>query len=144
MGFASAKELIDIFEDLLDWEERYRYIIELGQELPLIAEIDKTEETKLYGCQSNVWLKPNIISTNPFRFDFVADSDSQIVKGLISLVRFLYLNKTPEEMLVFDIEGLFTQINLRQHLTPGRSDGLRFLIARIRKWAEEFIHAKGK
>ena len=138
MGFSSAEELIEIFEDLCDWEERYRYIIELGSELPLINECDKNEETKLYGCQSNVWLKPNIISTNPFKFDFVADSDSQIVRGLVSLVRFLYLNKTPQEIIRFDIESLFDKINLRQHLTPGRSDGLRFLIARIKKWAEDF------
>ena len=137
MGFGSSEELIEIFDDLTDWEERYRYIIELGRELPPIAESDKTEETKLHGCQSNVWLKPNIASTYPIRFDFVADSDSQIVKGLVSLVRFTYLHKTPEEILAFDIEDLFNKINLRQHLTPGRSDGLRFLIARIRKWAEE-------
>lgn len=136
MGFGSSEELIEIFDDLTDWEERYRYIIELGRELPPIAESDKTEETKLHGCQSNVWLKPNIASTYPIRFDFVADSDSQIVKGLVSLVRFTYLHKTPEEILAFDIEDLFNKINLRQHLTPGRSDGLRFLIARIRKWAE--------
>ena len=138
MGFSSTEELIQIFEELDDWEERYRYIIDLGRELPLIPDNEKIDSNRLYGCQSNVWLRPNIKSTEPFYFDFVADSDSQIVRGLISLVRFVYLGKTPEEILAFDIEGLFKKINLRQHITPGRSDGLKRLLERIQSWAESF------
>ena len=135
MGFSSPEELVQIFEELNDWEERYGFIIELGAELPAIPESEKTDDNKLFGCQSNVWLRPNLQSTDPIRFDFVADSDSQIVKGLISMVRYLYIGKTPAEILAFDIEDLFSKLNLRQHLTPGRSDGLRRLITRIQEWA---------
>ena len=126
-------ELISIFDGLFEWEERYRFIIELGNELPLIAEDDKTQENKLNGCQSNVWLK---MTGGSGGCDLVADSDSQIVKGLVALVRLIYLNKTPQEILDFDIEGLFNRIQLTQHLTPNRSNGLRFLIGRIKNWAQ--------
>ncbi|MCC6933947.1 MAG: SufE family protein [Deltaproteobacteria bacterium] len=137
MGFENAEDLKSIFIELNDWEERYRYIIELGKELPPIEEQFKTDEYKLFGCQSNVWLKPITSADKPNCLDFVADSDSQIVKGLISLVRFLLVGKSAQEVLDFDIENLFSEIHLREHLTPGRSDGLRHLIARIRKWATE-------
>ncbi|MDR2338325.1 MAG: SufE family protein [Deltaproteobacteria bacterium] len=143
MEFLTPEELIDIFEDLLEWEERYRFIIELGKDLPPIAEKDKTAETKLNGCQSNVWLK-RIKDTSSAddrvdKFDFVADSDSQIVKGLVALVRLIYLNKTPQEILDFDINGLFDKIQLTQHLTPNRSNGIQYLINRIKNWAKEDV-----
>jgi cysteine desulfuration protein SufE len=136
MEFLTPEELIDIFEDLLEWEERYRFIIELGKDLPLIAEEDKTAETKLNGCQSNVWLK-RIKDSSTDQFDFVADSDSQIVKGLVALARLIYLNKTPQEILDFDINGLFDKIQLTQHLTPNRSNGIQYLINKIKNWAKE-------
>ena len=135
MSFTTPDELISIFDGLFEWEERYRFIIELGNELPLIAEEDKTAENKLNGCQSNVWLK--IVSSNLGNFDFVADSDSQIVKGLVAMVRLIYLHKTPQEILDFNIEKLFDRIQLTEHLTPNRSNGLRFLVGKIRAWAKE-------
>ena len=134
MSFTTPDELISIFDGLFEWEERYRFIIELGNELPPIAEEDKTAENKLNGCQSNVWLKRTGTEQG---FDFVADSDSQIVKGLIALVRLIYLRKTSQEILSFDIEGLFDKIQLTQHLTPNRSNGLRFLVNQIKTWAKE-------
>lgn len=148
MSFATPDDLVSIFDGLFEWEERYRFIIELGNELPLIAEEDKTPENKLNGCQSNVWLKrvgsvPRGANTIEERnsiepgFDFVADSDSQIVKGLIAMVRLIYLHKTPREILDFDIEGLFDRIQLTQHLTPNRSNGLRFLVNQIKTWAKQ-------
>ncbi len=132
----SPEELIEIFEDLLEWEERYSYIIELGKELPLIPEQDKTEKTKLSGCQSNVWLERQ---DSDIGFDFVADSDSQIVKGLIALVRLIYLNKKPQEILTLKIEALFEKIGLTGHLSPNRTNGLFHLIAKIRDWAKEEV-----
>ena len=136
MSFFTPDELISIFDGLFEWEERYRFIIELGNELPLIPEEEKTAENKLNGCQSNVWLK-RVPGNSGQGFDFVADSDSQIVKGLVSMVRLIYLNKTPQEILDFDIDGLFNRIQLTQHLTPNRSNGLKFLINQIKAWAKE-------
>ena len=139
MGFSSPEELKDIFLELDDWEERYRYIIELGRELPVLDENFKTDEYKLFGCQSNVWLKLEVRSGKDGSsvFDMRADSDSQIVKGLVSLVRQIYLGRTSAEILAFDIESLFGELHLREHLTPGRSDGLRRLIAKISQWAKD-------
>ena len=140
MSFSTPDELISIFDGLFEWEERYRFIIELGNELPLIPEEDKTPENKLNGCQSNVWLKRvvgNSAGNSEQGFDFVADSDSQIVKGLVSMVRLIYLNKPPQEILDFDIDALFNKIQLTQHLTPNRSNGLKFLINQIKTWAKE-------
>jgi cysteine desulfuration protein SufE len=137
MEFLAQEEVIDIFDNLLEWEERYRFIIELGKDLPLIPEQDKNAETKLNGCQSNVWLKKIPYNSDDKKFDFVADSDSQIVKGLVALVRLLYLNKTPQEILDFNINELFNRIQLIQHLTPNRSNGIQYLVNRIKTWAKE-------
>ncbi len=121
----------DIIEDLSffdDWEQRYQYIIDLGKALPTMATELQTPERLVKGCQSNVWID---VDLNQGRLQFVVDSDAHIVKGLLVLVLAAYQNKTPAEILDFDIDQYFKTIDLERHLSPTRGNGLRAMVARI-------------
>ena len=131
-------ELIDIFSALGDWEQRYSFIMELGQSLPGLGPSEKNEATKVPGCQSQVWILPKYEGRY---FDFAADSDSQIVKGLIALVREVYAGQTLEFVKSFDIERLFAALELRKHLSARRGNGLREIVKRIKLFAASSIHS---
>ena len=121
----------DILEDLAffdDWEERYKYIIDLGKALPPMAEALKTPERLVKGCQSNVWIEPQMTEG---RLRFIADSDAVIVRGLVALVLAAYDNRTPAEIRTFDIDGYFGELDLERHLSPTRGNGLRAMVGRI-------------
>jgi cysteine desulfuration protein SufE len=129
----SIDQLIADFELLEDWEDRYRYVIELGRELPPLPEAERTEENKVRGCASQVWLSTHRTSSDgQLRLVFRGDSDALIVKGLVAIVIALFGGKTPEEIQAIDAEGLFSQLDLRSHLTTQRSNGLRALVDRIK------------
>lgn len=132
----TIEELLETFELVEDWEERYRFIIDLGRSNPKLDEALKTEENRVHGCQSRVWMVPKVVASDPVRLDFIADSDSQIVKGLIGVLRVVYANKTPDEISAFDVEAFFQKIGLSEHLTPGRRNGLREMCKRIVSIAE--------
>ena len=127
-------ELRDEFDLLGDWEERYRYVIELGRTLSPLPEQLRTEENKVQGCASQVWLgtsvKPNG-ATGP-TLSFVGDSDAHIVRGLIAILFALYSGKPAPEILKTDAVELFNRLGLREHLTPQRSNGFRSMVERIR------------
>lgn len=136
----TPSELLEAFEGLLDWENRYAYLIDLGAELAPMHESLKVDANKVFGCQSNVWIIPQWVDTNGrASFDFAADSDSQIVKGLVAIVRALYFSKTPSEILKINEETFLEQLGLRKHLTPGRSNGLTQMIKRIKSVAEKRV-----
>jgi cysteine desulfuration protein SufE len=133
----AVSELLSTFELFDDWEERYRYIIELGDELdPLPAE-HKVEENRVQGCQSNVWLIADVQPGDPAVVDLAADSDSQIVRGLIAILMSVYNHRTPQEILAFDIRGLFEKLGLSQHLSRSRANGFFSMVNRIRSIAEQ-------
>ena len=128
----SAEELLEDFEFLDAWEDRFRFIIELGRELPPMDPADKTDEHRMYGCQSRVWITSELTADDPPRLHFVGDSDAQIVKGLIFIVFDIYNDQTPQAILDFDIREFFGKLELANHLTPSRagcreSRGARFL-----------------
>jgi SufE protein probably involved in Fe-S center assembly len=127
-------ELKDEFELLGDWEERYRYVIELGKELAPLTEAERSEPNKVRGCASQVWLvtEPRPDGTLAFR----GDSDAHIVRGLIAVLLRLYSERRPEEILAFDAKAAFEQLGLSGALSSQRSNGLASMVARIRRDAE--------
>ena len=131
------EELVDNFELLGDWEERYRYIIDLGKKLPPMDEAAKTDANRVEGCMSNVWVAGGFDDGDPPRLRFDADSDAFIVKGLVALMREVYAGATPDEVLAVDIRGFFERVGLVEHLSPTRRNGLFALVERIRAMAEE-------
>lgn len=129
-------ELLETFEELEDWEERYGFLLDLGRELPAIDPELQTEANKVHGCMSTVWLVMNPAPAGPPAASPVviqADSDSLIVKGLIVVLLSLYQGKTPEEAISADPRQLFSSLGLNQHLSPNRRNGLYSMVGRIRE-----------
>jgi cysteine desulfuration protein SufE len=122
------------FAFLDDWEDRYRYVIELGRGLPPLPETYRTERYKVRGCASQVWL-----ATETERraggvavFRFQGASDAHIVRGLIAILFAIYSGKTADDLLSIDAEAIFAKLGLKEHLTPQRSNGFAAMVERIR------------
>ena len=130
----SLPELLENFEFLDDWMERYRYIIELGKRLPEMPEAQRTAENKVLGCQSQVWLVV-AESDDPERIVFEADSDAHIVRGLVAILLVMFSGKTRAEILALDPRPTFAELGLDQHLSQGRSNGLLSMVGRIKALA---------
>jgi cysteine desulfuration protein SufE len=129
-------ELVDTFELLGDWEERYRFIIDLGRKLPPMPEADHNEANKVRGCMSQVWLTHQVVPGPPLKLAFQGDSDSHLVKGLIALLFQLCSDQTPQEILALDIESAFTRLGLENHITMNRRNGFYAMVERIRAMAK--------
>jgi cysteine desulfuration protein SufE len=131
---SALTELADEFELLGDWEERYRYVIDLGKDLAPLSDVERSDEHKVRGCASQVWLvtEPAADGTLAFR----GDSDAHIVRGLIAILLRLYSGHTPGEILAFDIKAAFETLGLTGALSSQRSNGLASMVARIRRDAE--------
>ncbi|MCW5691881.1 MAG: SufE family protein [Pseudolabrys sp.] len=127
-------DITENFTLLDEWDDRYRYVIELGRELPAMAEADHTEANKVQGCASQVWLKSHLDPNGPGGpvLTFEGDSDAHIVRGLVAILIALYSGKTAREILATDALALFDRLGLRENLTPQRSNGLRSMVERIR------------
>jgi cysteine desulfuration protein SufE len=133
----SIDDVIADFELLDDWEDRYRYVIELGRHLEPLPDGERTEANKVRGCASQVWLSTHIAhAPDSVQLDFRGDSDALIVKGLVAIVVALFGGKTPDQIRATDAEALFARLDLRSHLTSQRSNGLRALVDRIKSDAE--------
>ena len=130
-------EIIENFGFLEDWEDRYRYLIELGKNLPPLSDAEMTEEHRVRGCASQVWVVTDIdrSGVEPILI-FRGQSDAHIVKGLVALTLALYSGRTPQEILSIDALDLFRRIGLSEHLTPQRSNGVRSMVERIRRDAK--------
>lgn len=125
--------LVDEFEFLGDWEERYRYLIELGQAMDPLPEAERTDATKVKGCVSQVWV---VVDQDGERLALRGDSDAHIVKGLVALMKRIYDQRSPREALDLDPKAVLGRIGLAEHLSPQRSNGLASMITRIRAEAE--------
>ena len=127
-------ELRDEFDLLGDWEERYRYVIEMGKDLAPLSDAERNEGHKVRGCASQVWLvtEPQADGTLRFR----GDSDAHIVRGLIAILLRLYSRRAPAEILAFDAKAAFEKLGLTGALSSQRSNGLASMVARIRRDAE--------
>jgi len=123
------------FELLDDWEDRYRYVIELGRGLPPLRAEDRTEANKVRGCVSQVWLATRVSedpATREPRLHFVGDSDALIVRGLVAILFALVDGRTADEILATDAHARLARLGLKEHLTPQRSNGLASMVERVR------------
>ena len=132
MASAAFEEIVEDFEFLEDWEDRYRYVIEKGRAMAPLDEALKVPATKVDGCASQVWLHA-VIEDGRFHFD--GDSDAMIVKGLIALLRSLYNGLDAKAVLEVDARAEMTRLGLNDHLSAQRSNGLRAMIERVRSVA---------
>lgn len=132
----NAEDIVDSLSFFDDWEERYKYIIDLGKELPPLPEAAKTEQNLVRGCQSQVWLDSQL---RDGRLYFSADSDAFIVKGLLAIVLAAYNGKTPAEVVAYDIGEYFAQLNLMSHLSATRGNGLKAMVERIQAEARQAL-----
>lgn len=136
-------EIMADFELLDDWEDRYRYIIELGRKLPPMPDADHNEKNKVRGCASQVWLTTEIDAGGGEKtLHFVGDSDALIVRGLVAIALTLFDGKPAKEIRNLDAEAVFDKLELREHLTAQRSNGLRALVNRIKSEAETAMAGK--
>jgi cysteine desulfurase/selenocysteine lyase len=132
---AAAAELIEEFEMFDDWADRYQYLLERGQEIPPLADVFRTEANRVRGCQSTVYLWARRKPGTADGIEFLADSDADLVRGLIALLEHLFSGQKAAEILSFDVEGFFARLGLDQHLTLGRRNGLAAMVQRIRHFA---------
>jgi len=133
-------EIVADFDLLEDWEDRYRYVIELGRKLPPLPDGERNDTNKVRGCVSQVWLATTV---NPDsrapRLSFLGDSDAHIVRGLIAILFALYSGKTADAILDIDANAVLGRLHLKEHLTPQRSNGVLSMVERILKDARQAI-----
>ena len=129
------------FELLDDWEDRYRYVIELGRMLDPLDEADRTEANKVRGCASQVWLASTLSHDDANRpyLTYKGDSDAHIVRGLIAVLLAVYAGRSAPDILATDAHGVFRDLGLSEHLTPQRSNGLASMVQRIRSDAHNVV-----
>jgi len=128
MALPTTEEILEDIEFFDDWEERYKYIIDLGKALAPMDEALRTQERLVKGCQSNVWIDVRVEGQ---QLSFVVDSDAVIVRGLLAVVMAAYDAKTAPEISAFDVDQYFKQLDLERHLSPTRGNGLRAIVGRI-------------
>lgn len=134
MASEAFEDIVADFELLEDWEDRYRYVIDFGKAMPPLDEALKVPATKVHGCASQVWLHPRVESGH---FFFEGDSDAMIVRGLIAVLRALYNGTTVPEVPRVDAQAELARLELNEHLSSQRSNGLKSMIERIRLVAAE-------
>ena len=131
-----VQALKDTFEFFDDWEDKYRFVIDLGKDWPSLSESERIDENIIRGCQSQVWLVHEIKENT---LHFAMDSDAHIVRGLISIVLIALNNRSANDILATDIEALFEELQLLSHLSATRGNGLRAMIQRIQQIAAAAI-----
>ena len=132
MSTAAFEDIVETFEFLDDWEDRYRHLIEIGKAMPAMDPSLQTPASKVDGCASQVWIVPTV---EDGRFDFIGDSDALIVRGLVAVVHALFAGLPPAEVGRVDAAAELRRLGLDEHLSAQRSNGLRAMVARIRDHA---------
>ncbi len=134
MATPAFEDIAETFEFLDDWEDRYRHVIELGRAMPPLDDAFKVPAFKVDGCASQVWIRPQIDAQ---RFDFQGESDAMIVRGLIAILHALYAGLPVQDVIAVDAPAELKRLGLHDHLSAQRSNGLRAMVERIRKVADE-------
>jgi cysteine desulfuration protein SufE len=132
MQLPTSQEIVEDFAFFDDWEQRYQFIIDLGKQIPGLSDEAKTPNKLVKGCQSSVWLDYTLQNG---RYQFDVDSDAVIVQGLLVLVLSAYHDKTAQEILAFDMDAYFKELDLERHITQTRGNGLRAIVGNIRQIA---------
>lgn len=138
MSLPTTEDIIDDLSFFDDWEDKYKYIIDLGKSLPAFDDAWRTSERLVKGCQSSVWIQPGNEqdAVKGEVLTFAVDSDAIIVRGLLGVVMAAFNHKTPQEILDFDISAYFEALDLERHLSPTRGNGLRSIVNRIKSIAQ--------
>ena len=136
MDLNEIKETFSLFSD---WESKYRYIIEIGKDVPEMSSEEKTEQNLIRGCQSQVWLVHRVSTDG--QIDFKIDSDAHIVRGLIAIILSALNSKPPAEIINFDVADLFSGLELMEHLSPTRGNGLRSMVEKIQSVANRSMQS---
>lgn len=134
-GIPKIDELLEIFELFEDWEDKYRFLIELGQKLPPMPEALKTKETKVEGCTSQVWMV--VVPTQDHTIDFLADSDAHIVKGLIGVLFAIFKGRPVNKANDIDVDGYFEKLGLSAHISPNRRNGFFAMVDRLKHLSQQ-------
>jgi cysteine desulfuration protein SufE len=129
-------ELAENFALFDEWDDRYSYLIDLGRKLPPFPRELQTEDYKVRGCMSQVWMVPGHPPGEADKFAFAADSDALIVKGLIAVLGILFSGKTPAEIASINVEEAFRTLGLDQHISPSRRNGLVSMVEKIKSYAK--------
>ncbi|WND03326.1 SufE family protein [Temperatibacter marinus] len=133
----SIEDILETFEFIEDWEERYGVIIDLGKKLPALDDIYKIEDYRVRGCQSQVWLVPQVTKTDTGKvISFKGDSDAVIVRGLVGLMLVIFNDKSPDEIISTDAKAILKKMDLKEHLSPLRANGLFSMMERIKQIAQ--------
>jgi cysteine desulfuration protein SufE len=127
----TIERLMDAFDLLTDWQERYDYISELGQKLPPMPDAEHTEENRVHGCISKVWITGRV-GGDPATMEYRADGEGPIIRGLVALLFMLFQGKTPEEVLGLDAEGVIEKLGLDENLSPNRHIGMYAMVERFK------------
>lgn len=135
----TLEKIISDFEFIEEWEDRYRYVIDLGDQLEPYPEELKTPETKVQGCVSQVWLTSEL-QNEENKIILSGDSDAHIVRGLMAIVFTIFSGKSPEEILKIDVQSIFKTLGLNEHISPQRSNGLNAMVKRIQSDAQHALN----
>ncbi len=133
---SSIQTIRDDFAFLDEWEDRYRYVIELGEALPEFPDSARTDAFKVPGCVSQVWLTTDVGRGDDPVVDFQGDSDAHIVRGLVAIVLALFSGRHASEIVATEAEPTLRELGLDEHLTPQRANGLRSMVKRIKRDAQ--------
>ena len=131
-------EIAETFEILGDWEQRYQYLIEIGEKLPDMPTELKTDSNKVHECMSQVWISPYTLAEKPNKIHFYGDCDSSIIKGVLALLIQLVDNKTSDEIQKLNIDEIFNRLNLAEHLSPNRHVGIYAIVNIMKNQASKF------
>ncbi|NNK77582.1 MAG: SufE family protein [Litoreibacter sp.] len=138
MAQETFEEIVETFEFLEDWEDRYRHVIDMGKAMDPLDDALKVPATKVDGCASQVWLHPRITGAGPnATFEFDGESDAMIVRGLIAVLKALYSGLSVQEVGLVDAVAELSRLGLNDHLSAQRSNGLRAMVERIRSVAAQ-------
>ena len=134
-------DILDTFDLLGDWEQRYQYLVELGERLPPLAAADRTEANRVKPCMSQVWVATAPDDSRPGTVRVTGDCDTAIIKGVVGLLVSLCDGKTPQEVLALDFDGLFEGLKLAEHLSPSRHVGIYAIVEKLREQAADCVAA---
>ncbi|MFZ5801574.1 MAG: SufE family protein [Candidatus Omnitrophota bacterium] len=142
LGSLTLEKMFQNFEVFPEWEDRFRYLIDLGRQLPPMDEALKTEVNRVHGCMSQVWFVIKPAEEGSGKIDFLASSDAHIVKGLIAVLWIACAGKTAEEIQTLDLEGVFGRLGLESQLSINRRNGFYAMVKRLRELARETAGGK--
>ena len=130
-------EIVDIFELLGDWDQRYAYLVELGEQMPAMPEDEKIEDNKVKGCMSQVWVRAHASKDNDQHINFNGDCDTSIIKGVLALLIQMTSANTLEDIEKLDVDEFFERLELDEHLSPNRHVGVYAIVELMKKQARE-------